>query len=1364
MTDLASHFHETWLGLVQPTEGLVVSIPALVDAQCMARVSNETVEQLLALCPATADGERTISNLVLFFERVLGHSRDSFEAPPEALQLYVPEGRQTLRATLGLKRGPIAADALPTDASAAAQAAAPYIALVWDLPDGLDLDKPETTTGPWEYPPSAKFDRLLREARVPIGILTNRRAIRLVYAPAGESSGSITFRVDHMATSGGRPILDALVMLLGAHAFFTAGETQSLPHILMDSRTRQANVTNELAEQVLDAIQILLRGLEQAYERDGSPFLDEAIAEDESRVYGGLLTVLLRLVFVLYAEAWGLVPIESEIWARDYSVIALFEQLRADAGASPDSMSRRFGAWGRLLAVFRAIYLGVDHHPPTNSVGSPTPAPSVRASGAPVRDLRSEHSGLHMPARRGDLFDPARYPFLEGWPPVGGAPINDPAARSAVRVPSVDDETVLGVLERLVILQGQRLSYRNLDVEQLGSVYEGLMGYHVQRLASEAVALKVKDKPSAARAWVEVDALLAVEPARRVGWLEDELGFDKASAKKAAESVKEAKTSDAAREALLTATKVRSPEKRAALTARAGRLVLQPGPERRRTSSHYTPRSLSAPIVRRTLEPLLAVMGDAPSSERILNLKVCDPAMGSGAFLVEACRFLADEVVKAWAREDAATATPSPPTGERAGVRGSSHHTLLEARRLVAQRCLYGVDKNAYAVELAKLSLWLVTLSRELPFTFLDHSLRHGDSLVGLDFDQIRAGHWKPGKQVETAELTLREALNEAIAIRQEILALAEDPSPAAQKLKEQKLGDANDALKHARLLADLVVGAFFAHEKDKDREKERARRVDAFAAWKKSGEADLPEEIAAWQRELRGRLPAFHWMLEYPEVFYAERPDPLDGDQVNRAAYMDAFVGNPPFMGGGLVSGTFGIQYRDWLGVASDGGHGNTDIVAHFFLRCAALIGRHGTIGLVATKTISQGDTRATGLSRLVAQGATIYHAQTTLAWPGDANVLVSIVHLAFGLVARGTSNMLDGKVVAKINSELRASGETQLATPLRANQGVSCKGATIGGEGFTLSTEERDELVRRSSRNADRIYPYIGGHEVNTSPTQAANRFVINFEQLTLDAASSWPDLLDLVRTRVLPERERNNRETYRKYWWQYAEKRTELFSQLARQDRALVTTVYTRHLCFSFQPTTRVLNSKLCVFTLSHLSGFCVLQSRLHTLWAWRLCSTLKSDLNYSASDCFDNFPFPHHDPRTVIPALEDTGQRLYDARAKYMLDEQVGLTVTYNRLKDPTVTDPRIVDLRRLHEEMDAAVLAAYGWSDIPVPPFCIATPEDQKALDAFENEVIDRLFALNAKRAEEERALAISAPSATKKPGRKKARGDQGSLF
>jgi hypothetical protein len=192
------------------------------------------------------------------------------------------------------------------------------------------------------------------------------------------------------------------------------------------------------------------------------------------------------------------------------------------------------------------------------------------------------------------------------------------------------------------------------------------------------------------------------------------------------------------------------------------------------------------------------------------------------------------------------------------------------------------------------------------------------------------------------------------------------------------------------------------------------------------------------------------------------------------------------------------------------------------------------------------------------------------------------------------------------------------------------------------------------------------------------------------------------------------------------------------------------------FSFQPTDRVLNEKVYVFPLDPCASFAVLQSRVHEPWARLLSSTLGAGtLNYSASECFDTFPFPQPDPRTVIPALEDLGQRLYDTRAKYMVDTDQGLTQTYNQLKDPDCTEPRIVELRELHLEMDRAVLAAYGWSDLEVPPFTTPrTPEEEQALATFQDEVIDRLFVLNAKRAEEER---LAGASTTKGKGKGKPR-------
>ena len=686
MSDIEAKFHESWLGMVQPVEGLVVSVPVLVEAQCIERHPASLQQRLCELAPVTGE-RRSIGDVPTFLGELLGLTPDLFDqepALPKDLELYVPEGGQTLRPTMALRRlsqveSGASQSPLPDDSTPASRAGQAYEMLVWDLPVGLPVDKSETVTGAWDYPPAAKFDRLLRQCRVPIGLLTNREVVRLVYAPHGESSGAITFRIDDMATVGGRPILDAFVMLLSANRFFGVDPKFQLPQLLRDSRLRQANVTNDLADQVLDALGILLRGLQAASERDDRDFLREALEREDDHTYSGLLTVLLRLVFVLYAEDRSLLPVENERYAKHFSALGLFAQLQQDNGAHPDSMSRRYGAWSRLLTLFRAVHLGI------------------------------RHDDLHIPARRGELFDPERYPFLEGLPPAGGAPINLAEDQAAVRVPTVDDGTVLQVLERLLLLGGQRLSYRALDVEQIGSVYEALMGYHVIRLNGPAVCIRQKKT----KGWVTSTDVLGCPPARRASWLQDEGGAEKKDAVKLDVALRAAVDDEAVLVALEEIAARRTTR------GQLGQLVIQPGAERRRTSSHYTPRSLSQPIVRRTLEPLLAAMGGEPSSERLLNLKICDPAMGSGAFLVETCRFLGDQVVAAWTRE-----------GQLDKIASATDDVVNHARRLVAQRCLYGVDKNPLAVSLAKLSLWLITLAKDEPFTFVDHALRHGDSLV----------------------------------------------------------------------------------------------------------------------------------------------------------------------------------------------------------------------------------------------------------------------------------------------------------------------------------------------------------------------------------------------------------------------------------------------------------------------------------------------------------------------------------------------------------------------------------------------------------------------------------------------------------
>jgi MmeI, DNA-methyltransferase domain len=396
----------------------------------------------------------------------------------------------------------------------------------------------------------------------------------------------------------------------------------------------------------------------------------------------------MRLVFVLYAEDRDLLPSRTDgrsraLYDNGYSVRGLYAKLAEDAALNPDTMDERRGGWGRVLALFRLIHGG--------------------------------HPSHIIQARGGKLFDPDVFPFLEGR----AADADKPA------VMTVSDGCILRVLEGLMTLEAkgrgadrarERLSYRTLDVEQIGSVYETVMGFTVEQAAGRVLAIKA-GKNNRTPVFVNLDALIAKSGKDRVKYLKED--GDRALTAAQAKGVEAAKSV-----ADMVATLDSIVDERASPRKRelpSGTPILQPTDERRSTGSHCTPRSLTEPIVRYALEPAFERLGPDATPEQILDLKVCDPAMGSGAFLVEACRALAARLVTAWARWP-----------EKKPVIPADEDEELHARRLNAQRCLYGVDKNPLATDLAKLSLWLATLARDHEFTFLDHALKSGDSLVGL--------------------------------------------------------------------------------------------------------------------------------------------------------------------------------------------------------------------------------------------------------------------------------------------------------------------------------------------------------------------------------------------------------------------------------------------------------------------------------------------------------------------------------------------------------------------------------------------------------------------------------------------------------
>nr|WP_246275427.1 DNA methyltransferase [Brasilonema bromeliae] len=788
---------------------------------------------------------------------------------------------------------------------------------------------------------------------------------------------------------------------------------------------------------------------------------------------------------------------------------------------------------------------------------------------------------------------------------------------------------------------------------------------------------------------------------------------------------------------------------------------MQPGEERRRSGSHYTPRSLTKPIVETTLRPVLEALGERPTAEQILSLKVCDLAMGSGAFLVETCRQLAEKLVETWERKEQGSRGAEEQGGEDSPAilrlstpLLSSDEPLLLARRLVAQRCLYGVDKNPFAVNLAKLSLWLVTLAKDLPFTFLDHALKCGDSLVGLRKEEIGSF----GKDAAPLLALLKEQLERAHSYRTEIQAL-DTRSDADDDQKRNYLYKVEQELHEARLTADVRIAAFFEGSNNKQREEREKEIGELVRNWRyHQADTENLQEIASRLRSgERGIIP-FNWDIEFPEVF--------DKDDRNNNPGFDAIVGNPPFAGKNTTINAHAPGYQDWLKEVYPESHGNSDLVAFFFRRAFEILRQGGTLGLIATNTIAQGDTRSTGLRWICQQGGTIYNAQKRLKWPGLAAVVVSVVNICQGNYKQ--TKLLNGREVPRISAFLFHAGGNENPAVLLANAEKSFIGSYVLGMGFTFDDSnpeatpiaEMQRLIEKDSKNADRIFPYIGGEEVNSSPTHAHRRYVINFGEMSEDEARLYPDLMEIVEQKVKPKRLLDNRASYRKYWWQYAEKRVDLFRAIAPLNRVLVISRIGQHGSFTFLPSNIVFSEGLVVFALPTYSAFCILQSRIHEIWARFFGSSLEDRLRYTPTDCFETFPFPENSQTN--PTLEAAGKEYYEFRAALMIRNNEGLTDTYNRFHDPEERDSDILKLRELHAAMDKAVLNAYDWSDIPTDCTFLLDYNDEEDLtpnaSAYEgegssrqrkkpwryrwteqvhDEVLARLLDLNQKRAEAE---------------------------
>lgn len=800
------------------------------------------------------------------------------------------------------------------------------------------------------------------------------------------------------------------------------------------------------------------------------------------------------------------------------------------------------------------------------------------------------------------------------------------------------------------------------------------------------------------------------------------------------------------------------------------------GDDRASSGSHYTPDELVQPLIKHSLDYIIADKLKEPNPEQaLLSITVCDVACGSGHILLNAARRIATELAILRTGED----QPSP-TAFRAAVRD------------VIRNCIYGVDLNPLAVELCKVSLWLEAHVPGEPLNFLDHHIKCGNAIVGLasreelqrgipdeafktlpdDDKDVTAEFRKQNKEerkgYQSLDFSGRPA-DDLDALRSDFSSVANLPEKTPEQIRKKQ--EAYDEfrrgihLRNLKTLADIQVAQFYIPKTVETR-----RKITTHDQYRRYLRGENPHpEPTAYAQAIAHRKRFFHWFLEFPDVF-------AEGG-------FDCILGNPPYLGGQALSGTYGHNFCEWVRFEFSP-TGLSDLIVFFLRRFWFLLKAKRFAAFITTNSITDGDIRKDGLEQFVALNGEIVFAVDGIKWPGRANLYVSLLSLHTGPWEQYRS--LNHKNVGYISSFLedyRGIGDPHV---LSSNCDKMYQGSIILGDGFFVEQSTVDEMMKCDEINSEVLSFALNGQELNNRPDQKPTRRVINFRDWSLERASSYELPFRYVEEHAKPARLMQKDKGGLENWWRYLRPRIELYKKLDRLRHCFATAATTKYLSFSVAMPNQVFTHALFVFASESFSEYAVLQSTIHDAWARKYSGSLKLDLRYSPSNCFETFAFPN--PLKDDTVISLVGETYHEHRRQLMLQMQLGLTKTYNLFHDPNLT-PEIVlkaskqaedvaaeaysgllRLRELHLEMDEAVLAAYGWDEPSEdgPPIELRhdfyevdyLPENDRVRYTIHadarREILKRLLLINHKRHAEEVAAGKHGKStATKKKATKK---------
>ncbi|WP_346856331.1 DNA methyltransferase [uncultured Draconibacterium sp.] len=884
------------------------------------------------------------------------------------------------------------------------------------------------------------------------------------------------------------------------------------------------------------------------------------------------------------------------------------------------------------------------------------------------------------------LFENSFFGDKLGIKPLGSG-LFSPDALGNLSLQNLNNGTLLKVLQLLVTfenetLQRTRVNYADLDVEEFGSVYEGLLEYDpaISEIDGQPTFSFVKGEGrSSSGSHYTPEELVKPLIKHSLDYIIEE--------------------------------RLKNPEKYTSST-----------------NSFSPPRG----------EMSAGQRGEHAQAQEtaLLSITVCDVACGSGHILLSAARKIATELASI--REGAEQ--PSP-----------AYYRI--ASRDVIKSCIYGVDYNPLAVELCKVALWLEAHNPGEPLNFLDHHIKCGNSIVGLAHREelekgIASEAFKtlPGDEKDFAktlrdqnnrelkerkakevqlkaefEKTTNNSVQEAMAEYKTFNKLPETtPLEIEQKQKAYDKFINGKGYSFLKAMADTQTAQFFT---PKTTDNKNALMTDAefrliLSGWQGWQDRKVSNAVVVAQQKR-----FFHWFIEFPTVM--------------QNGGFDCILGNPPFLGGKRISVKYGDKFLNYIKKYYAPAIGGLDIVAYFFRRNYKLIKTLGYQSLISTNTISQGDTRVGGLVEIESNGGVINHAVSSMKWPGLAAVEVALITIHKGPWLRNF--VLNQKIVTRITSYLDDSDFIGDPYPLNSNDNKGFVGSYLWGKGFLLDPLRAKQLIAEDTTSEEVLFPYLNGSDLNNQIDQSPTRWAINFFDWSESKAKKYSNCYAIVHDLVKAERANVKRKIYRENWWLYAEKAVNLYNSVQNFNKVIVVARTSKTLAFEVTNKEQVFSANVTVFALSHFSDFAILQSNVHHGWIWKYCTTMKTDPIYAPVDVFQPFPFPTRLLSHIENKMASIGELYHSSRQQLMSNIQLGLTKTYNAFHAPEIkasiktedltgknnkevtkqysketwnlwnhlqkTEETcsweeavagIEELRRLHVEMDNAVLEAYGW--------------------------------------------------------------------